>query len=725
MPHSTAQNDRIDSGLVSTVILAGVHGIPADPQQLRHEFATSGEPFTDREILRAARLLGLKARKVSSRWERLAKLTLPAIARHKDGHYFVLGKMDDDHVLIQDPLEKRPLSLPREIFEQAWSGELILFTRRAGVLDELRKFDFRWFIPEILKHRKLLGEVLLASFFIQLLALATPLFFQVIIDKVLVHKGLNTLDVLVFGLIVVAVFEVLLGGLRTYLFSHTTHRIDVKLGANLFRHLLALPIGYFEARQVGQTVARVRELESIRQFITGSALTLTVDLLFTFVFFAVMYYLSPTLTWIVLGALPLYVLLSVIVTPILRARLDEKFNRGAENQAFLVESVNGVETLKSMAVEPQMRRQWEEQLAGYVRAAFRADNLGNIASQTAGLINKITYALLLWFGARLVMEGGLSVGQLVAFTMLAGRVSGPILRLVQLWQDFQQAGISVQRLGDILNARPEPGYNPNRASLPSLQGRVSFDQVTFRYQPDAPEVLRRVSLDVAPGQVIGIVGRSGSGKSTLTKLIQRLHVPESGRVLIDGVDLALVEPAWLRRRIGVVMQESFLFNRSIRDNIALSDPAASMDAVVRAARLAGAHDFIVELKEGYDSLVGERGSNLSGGQRQRIAIARTLLTNPRILILDEATSALDYESERIIQQNMRAICQGRTVFIIAHRLSTVRHCHKIIVMDHGQIVEAGSHRELLARQGIYARLHELQNGVPVPIGEEGQGEGAT
>ncbi|HHJ18167.1 MAG TPA: type I secretion system permease/ATPase [Gammaproteobacteria bacterium] len=726
MPHSTTQNDHIDSGLVSTVILAGVHGIPADPRQLRHELAAAGEAFEDREILRAAKLLGLKARAVTSRWERLSKLALPAIARHKDGHYFVLGKVDDDHVLIQDPLEQRPQSLPRELFEQAWSGELILFTRRAGLLDELRKFDFSWFIPEILKHKKLIGDVLLASFFIQLLALATPLFFQVIIDKVLVHKGLNTLDVLVFGLIVVSIFEVVLGGLRTYLFSHTTHRIDVKLGANLFRHLLALPIGYFEARQVGQTVARVRELESIRQFITGSALTLTVDLLFTFVFFAVMYYLSPTLTWIVLGALPLYVLLSVIVTPILRARLDEKFNRGAENQAFLVESVNGVETLKSMAVEPQMRRQWEEQLAGYVRAAFRADNLGNIASQTAGLINKVTYALLLWFGARLVIEGSLSVGQLVAFSMLAGRVSGPILRLVQLWQDFQQAGISVQRLGDILNAKAEPGYNPNRASLPSLQGRVTFDQVTFRYQPDAPEVLRRVSLDVAPGQVIGIVGRSGSGKSTLTKLIQRMHVPESGRVLIDGVDLALVEPAWLRRQIGVVMQENFLFNRSIRDNIALSDPAVSMDAVVQAAKLAGAHEFIVELKEGYDSRVGERGSNLSGGQRQRIAIARTLLTNPRILIFDEATSALDYESERIIQQNMRAICKDRTVFIIAHRLSTVRGCDKIIVMDKGQIVEAGNHQQLLAQQAIYAKLHGYQSdesALSSAPREKGLGEG--
>ncbi len=728
MPHSATQSPPIDTGLVCTVILAGVNGIPADPQQLRHEFSSTGEPFSNQEILRAAKLLDLKARTVTSRWERLSKLTLPAIARHKDGHYFVLGKVDDDHVLIQDPLEQRPLSLPRELFEQAWSGELILFTRRAGLFDELRKFDFSWFIPEILKHKKLLGDVLLASFFIQLLALATPLFFQVIIDKVLVHKGLNTLDVLVFGLIVVSIFEVLLSGLRTYLFSHTTHRIDVKLGANLFRHLLALPISYFEARQVGQTVARVRELENIRQFITGSALTLTVDLLFTFVFFAVMYYLSPTLTWIVLGALPFYILLSVIVTPILRARLDEKFNRGAENQAFLVESVNGVETLKSMAVEPQMRRQWEEQLAGYVRAAFRADNLGNIASQTAGLINKITYALLLWFGARLVIDGGLSVGQLVAFTMLAGRVSGPILRLVQLWQDFQQAGISVQRLGDILNAKAEPGYNPNRASLPSLQGRVTFDQVVFRYQPDAPEVLRRVSLDVAPGQVIGIVGRSGSGKSTLTKLIQRMHVPESGRVLIDGVDLALVEPAWLRRSIGVVMQENFLFNRTIRDNIALSDPAVSMDAVVQAAKLAGAHDFIVELREGYDSRVGERGSNLSGGQRQRIAIARTLLTNPRILIFDEATSALDYESERVIQQNMRAICKDRTVFIIAHRLSTVRGCDKIIVMDRGQIVETGNHQQLLTQQGIYAKLHGYQSdesAIPSALGREGQSEGGA
>ncbi|MBL1261344.1 MAG: ATP-binding cassette domain-containing protein, partial [Thiotrichaceae bacterium] len=353
---------------------------------------------------------------------------------------------------------------------------------------------------------------------------------------------------------------------------------------------------------------------------------------------------------------------------------------------------------------------------GYVKASFKADNLSNIASQVAGYINKITYVLILWFGAKLVISGELSVGQLVAFNMLAGRISSPILRLVQLWQDFQQAGISVQRLGDILNAPTEPGYNPNRASLPNIEGKISFDQVVFRYQSDAPEVLKRISLEIVPSEVLGIVGRSGSGKSTLTKLIQRLYVPESGRVLIDGVDLALMEPAWLRRQIGVVMQENFLFNKSVRDNIALRDPALPMEAIIQAAKLAGAHEFILELKEGYDTLVGEYGSNLSGGQRQRIAIARALVTHPRILIFDEATSALDYESERIIQQNMQAICKGRTVIIIAHRLSAVRHSHRIIVMDRGQIIEQGPHHHLIKNNGVYAHLYNIQQGeVPAHV----------
>jgi subfamily B ATP-binding cassette protein HlyB/CyaB len=536
----------------------------------------------------------------------------------------------------------------------------------------------------------------------------------VVTDKVLVHRGLTTLEVLVVGLLAVSLFETVLGGLRTYIFSHTTNRIDVELGARLFRHLIALPLAYFQARRVGDSVARVRELENIRSFLTGSALTLIIDLLFTAVFLAVMFFYSPFLSWIVVASLPIYAILSAVVTPVFRRRLDERFARGAENQAFLVESVTGVETLKAMAVEPQMQRRWEEQLAGYVSTSFRVSNLSNWASQSVQLVSKVVTALTIFFGARLVIDGLLTVGELIAFNMLAGRVAQPVLRLAQLWQDFQQARISIERLGDILNTRPESSHNPTRAALPAIRGQVVLEHVSFRYRLDGPQTLHDLSLEVPAGQVIGIVGPSGSGKSTLAKLIQRLYVPESGRVLVDGVDIAMIDVAWLRRQIGVVLQESVLFNRSIRENIALADPGMPMERVVAAAQLAGAHEFILELPEGYDTPVGERGALLSGGQRQRIAIARALVTDPRILVFDEATSALDYESERTVHENMRRICRGRTVFIIAHRLSTVRGAHRIVTIERGRITEDGTHDELLRRGGRYASLHRLQTGLLEP-----------
>jgi subfamily B ATP-binding cassette protein HlyB/CyaB len=457
-------------------------------------------------------------------------------------------------------------------------------------------------------------------------------------------------------------------------------------------------------------VARVRELENIRSFLTGNAITLLLDVLFSVVFVLVMFYYSGWLTLIVLMSLPLYVLVSLFVTPLLRARLQDSFTRGAENQAFLVETVNGIDTVKSMAVEPQAIRKWDNQMAAYVAAGFKTQTLSTIANESVSLIGKLVTVATLWLGARLVIDGQLSVGELIAFNMLAGRVSGPIMRLAQLWTSFQQTGVSVQRLGDILNTRTELSQ-ATRSALPPLRGLIEFDQVHFRYRADGSEVLRGVSLQIAAGEVIGVVGRSGSGKSTLTRLLQRLYVPERGRVLVDGMDLALADVSSLRRQIGVVLQDNMLFNRSIRENIALSDPGAPLEAVMHAASMAGAHEFILELPEGYDTMVGEHGTSLSGGQRQRVAIARALIGNPRILIFDEATSALDYESERIIQQNMQSICAGRTVIIIAHRLSAVRDANRILVVDRGQIVEQGSHAELLTHQaGHYSRLHRMQQG---------------
>lgn len=699
-----------DTGLVCLVMLARFHSVAASAEQLAHEFAPAQQPFTPRELLLAARKLGLKAKSVNTTIARLDRTPLPAIAANGDGTFFIIAKLDQGKALIQDPRAERPEVITFEDLAARWTGELLLVRSESGLPGETSRFDFTWFIPAIVKYRKLLGEVLLVSFALQLFALVTPLFFQVVMDKVLVHHGLTTLDVIAAGLLGIMLFESALSGLRSYVFAHTASRIDVELGSRLFRHLINLPLAYFQARRVGDSVARVRELENIRSFLTGNAITLLLDVLFSVVFVLVMFYYSGWLTLIVLLSLPLYVLVSLFVTPLLRARLQDSFTRGAENQAFLVETVNGIDTVKSMAVEPQAIRKWDNQMAAYVAAGFKTQTLSTIANESVSLIGKLVTVATLWLGARLVIDGQLSVGELIAFNMLAGRVSGPIMRLAQLWTSFQQTGVSVQRLGDILNTRTELSQ-ATRSALPPLRGQIEFDQVHFRYRADGSEVLRGVSLQIAAGEVIGVVGRSGSGKSTLTRLLQRLYVPERGRVLVDGMDLALADVSSLRRQIGVVLQDNMLFNRSIRENIALSDPGAPLEAVMHAASMAGAHEFILELPEGYDTMVGEHGTSLSGGQRQRVAIARALIGNPRILIFDEATSALDYESERIIQQNMQSICAGRTVIIIAHRLSAVRDANRILVVDRGQIVEQGSHAELLTHQaGHYSRLHRMQQG---------------
>ncbi|MBY0610990.1 MAG: type I secretion system permease/ATPase [Beijerinckiaceae bacterium] len=707
---------RLDKGLAALCIIASFYRVAADPMQLSHQLALTQSAAEADDIIRGANALGLKARLVAQpSAHRLATLPLPTIFRSEDGGFSILAfgsskgmvRSVDVATRVAEELTVEEFHA-RFIADKPNAGVILVARRLGGAGVNPKTFGFLWFLPSIVRYRKSISHVLIASFFIQLFALITPLFFQLVIDKVLVHKGLSTLIVLVVGLVTLGLFETVLQYLRSYTLNHTTNRMDVELGRRLFHHLFHLPLSYFETRPAGQTVARVRELETIRSFLTGQGLTSVLDLLFTLIFVAVLFVYSPKLTLIVVGAIPIYILIATLIRPILRDQINEKFNRGARSQQFLVESIVGVQTLKAGSVEPLMQAQWEEKLAAYVRTSFDATMLGTLGQNAVQYVSKVTTALILFIGAQSVIEGTLTVGELIAFNMIASQVVQPILRLSQLFQDFQQVQVSVERLGDILNS-PVERVPPNLPTLPPLRGAIDVRGVTFRYKAGNQDVLRNINLQIKPGEVIGIVGASGSGKSTLTKLIQRLYSVEQGQILVDGIDIAQLDPTWLRRQIGVVLQENLLFNRSIHDNIALGDPAMPRARVMHAARLAGADDFIAKLPQGYDTEIEERGANLSGGQRQRIAIARALSTNPRILILDEATSALDYESERIIQENMRAIVNGRTVIIIAHRLAAVRPCHRIIGMHQGHIVEQGTHAELLARKGgLYAHLWALQ-----------------
>jgi len=701
-----------DSGLRALCGIAAFFRIASDPVQLQHDLALKGRVADPQDIQRAAKMIGLKARQVGSLTEaRLRTIPVPAIVRLQSGSYQVFGGLNPSgKYRLVDPVTRVDREIaPAQILGEI-GGQIILVGRRVGGEgSDPREFGFKWFVPSIWRYRKPLAHVLLASLFVQIFALVTPLFFQVVVDKVLTHKGYSTLFVLVAGIAIIGLFDVVLQYLRTYALAHTTNRIDVELGQRLFHHLLRLPLGYFETRSAGQTVARVRELETIRNFITGQGLFSALDVVFTFVFIGVLFAYSWSLTLIVLLAIPVYILIGVLVRPPLRDLVKEKFNRGAASQQFLVESIVGVHTVKAAAVEPVMQAQWEDKLAAYVRTAFDTTMLSAGGQNAIQYVSKLSTAALLLFGAKAVIDGELSVGSLIAFNMIAGQVTQPVLRLSQLWQDFQQVQISVDRLGDILNT-PTERQPSTRLALPPPKGNIELRNVTFRYRPGTPEVLKGVSLQIGAGEVVGIVGASGSGKSTLTKLVQRLYIPEEGQVLLDGADLSQMDPAWLRSHIGVVLQENLLFNRTIHDNIALSNPAMHRAQVIAVAKLAGADEFIARLPQGYDTMIEERGANLSGGQRQRIAIARALATNPPILIFDEATSALDYESERVVQTNMRQIAAGRTVIIIAHRLAAVRLCNRIIGMADGRIVEVGTQDELLQRQGgLFAKLWALQN----------------
>lgn len=699
---------RMQTGLIALDVVSKINKVNIDIRSVVKEYGIEGAELSIPEVLRIAKGAGFRAREKKLDPSKLTdKYPFPMVVCLADGSYAVLlnYNAEEQKVLIFMPLDKKAFPMTIDELMDIYGGSMLVMRHR--MLSSQVAFGFKWFFHEILKFKRIIGEVLLGSFVVQLFGLITPLFTQVILDKVIVHRSMTTLEVLAVAFIAVAIFEFLLNMSRNYIFVHTANKIDAKLGTKLFKHLFALPFVYFESRKVGNIIARIRELDTIREFITNKSVSVIIDLFFSVVFVLVMALYSVKLTLTVCGFVAAIGLLYLLITPELRRRLEKKFQMGATSNSYLVESVTGIQTVKSLAIEGSMQKKWEDHLGNYVNSGFKLANMSNISGALSGFLQKLMTICILYFGVSLVIENKLTIGQLIAFQMLSGQFTGPVLRLVNLWNEFQQALLSVDRLGDILN-HPVELQSENSITLPGLKGSIRFENVSFRYNADGANVLNQVNLNVQPGMSVGIVGRSGSGKSTLTKLLQRLYLINEGAIYIDDVDVRHMNPYWLRNHIGIVLQENFLFSGTIRENIMLSKPDASMEMVIAAAKMAGAHEFISEFPEGYDTVVGERGATLSGGQRQRVAIARALITGPRVLIFDEATSALDYESERMIQNNMETIKKGRTMFIIAHRLSTVQGCDVIVAMDKGQIIEIGSHDELIKKQGYYHFLHTQQ-----------------
>jgi len=694
----------METGLVGIEVVSKIHAINLDILSVKRRYFIEGDLKTE-DALRILKDHGLRSRlKYLDGIEELAKYPAPSLILSRDGAYHVYIGQKPDRIAVFDCADKKMRELSLEEFSALWSGRAIV------VYPRFTKTEFflnvKWLFKEFLKQRPIFSAVICASFFVQLFGLVTPLFIQVIIDKVLAHHALTTLHVVAGAFLAILFFDMVLNLMRNYLLYHTANKIDAGLGAKVYRHLLSLPFTYFEVRRVGNIIARVRELENLRQFMTNISLTVLLDTVFSVVFVVIMALYSVMLTWLVLGFVAVIALISFVATPLIKTRLDDKFQKGAAAQSFLVESITGVQTVKSLAIEGKMIKDWENNLGDYILSAFRLSNLANVAVTSSQTLQKMMTLAVIYFGVSLVFENRLSVGQLIAFQMFASQLSGPILRLVHMWQDFQQARLSLDRLGDIINTPPE--VVGGAVAVRNLRGEITARDVSFRYTSDGPLVLEKLSFAITPGMMVGIVGRSGSGKSTVAKLIQRLYLPLEGSICVDGVDLRHVDPLFLRHRTGIVLQECFLFSGTVRENIAVAAPSAGMEAIIQAARVAGAHEFISEMPLGYDTHVEERGSSLSGGQKQRIAIARALITNPGILIFDEATSALDYESERVIRQNLGLIRKGRTVIFIAHRMSVMRECDMVIVIDKGRLVEMGNHGELLKKNGLYAHLYQQQ-----------------
>lgn len=656
-----------------------------------------------------AELMGLNSQLLNVPAVAVSRLQAPALLRWQDS-FALLYKASEKELVLAVP-ESGIRRIKPAAFIETWGEEGQVLLLQPTKDTPKQQFGLSWFLPSLYRYRRVLIEVFIASFFVQLFGLANPLMTQVIIDKVLVQNSIDTLNILGIFLVVIAIFEAVLTLLRTNLFVDTTNRIDMALGAQVIDHLLRLPLRYYERRPVGELATRVNELENIRQFLTGTALTVVLDAVFSVIYIVVMLFYSWLLTIVALATVPLFALLTLIFAPIVRQQARVKAERNAETQSYLVEVVSGIQTVKAQNIELSSRWQWQERYGRYVSAGFKTVLTSTTASSISGFLNKLSGLLLLWVGAFLVLKGQLTLGQLIAFRIIAGYTTSPLLRLIQLWQNFQETALSLERLSDILDT-PQEVEEAGRDNIPMpiIQGAVKYENVSFRFTKSGPLQLNNVNLNFPKGVFVGVVGQSGAGKSTLMKLLPRLYDLESGRILIDGYDVTKVELYSLRRQVGVVLQDTLLFDGTVQENIALTNPDASAEAIVEAAKTAFAHDFIMTLPNGYNSRVGERGSSLSGGQRQRIAIARTILQNPRLLILDEATSALDYHAERQVCLNLAEVFEGRTVFFITHRLGTIKHADVILMMDQGSVVEQGTHEELMVIKGRYFCLYQQQQG---------------
>ncbi|MBR4641871.1 MAG: type I secretion system permease/ATPase [Selenomonadaceae bacterium] len=707
MPENKSSPPKDRTGIVSIIKILQHFGVK-DLQKIYDQNPETDKQLDWNKLKKLAKKYKIGSTVIRPTVDEMREIEYPVIAKMNDGAYIAIGSMNEEVILAIDPRENKPKAIPMKEFLESWTNELMIFSASFSWAYFKKRYNVDWFLKVVARYKKPLFEVVMATLFLQVMGIVFPLITQVIIDKVIGNAGYSTLTVIGVSMVLFFFMQSLLTALKTYILNHTTNKLDAILGTRLFRHLIALPLPYYERRRVGEMLLRVESLERVRNFLTGPGLTTILDVLFSVVFIAFMLWYSVPLTLIALTILPCY-LVQLWALPIMREKLKGLWSARVANQSFMVESITNVETVKALAVEPQFVNRWENLIARYVRRTFEFAKFRLVIGGYRGIVDALVSMAILWYGGHMVMSGEFTLGQLIAFQMISRQATAPLTTLLMMWWEIIMVKIALNLVGDILNTPMEPVVvEMGKRGDNRIDGGIEISNVSFRYRVDLPLVLKNINLSVLPGQKIGIVGRSGSGKSTLTNLVQNLYIPEEGRIVIGGIDTREANLSWLRDQIGVVMQENYLFNSSVRDNIAISRPTATMDEIIRAARLAGAHDFILELKEGYDTKVGERGDSLSGGQRQRVAIARALLANPPILIFDEATSALDYESERIILNNMGAIGQHRTMLIIAHRLSAVRKCDKIIVVDKGEIVESGTHEQLLALGGLYRYLYDQQ-----------------